>query len=157
MNSTRKGAASAIAVVLLLVVGLGTALAAGGPGRGGAPGFGMHAGAGPGYGVMAGGVVMDAAAEYIGISEAALAAERHDGKSLAQVATAHGKSVTGLEAALVTAFEANLDKAVGAGRITQAQATQILAGFKAHASTMVQRTAVGPAGMRGGGHCRWSP
>ena len=127
MKGIGKGTLLAIAVVLLLVVGVGTALAAGGPGRGAGPGagYGMHAGNGNGYGVMAGGVVMDAAADYIGISETALAAERHDGKTLAQIATAHGKTVPGLEAALVTAFRANLDKAVAAGRLTEAQAMSL--------------------------------
>ena len=160
MKGIGKGTLLAVAVALVLVVGVGSALAAGGPGRGAGAGYG------PGYGqgVMAGGVVMDAAAQYIGVTETALAAERHDGKSLAQIATAHGKTVSGLETALVTAFKANLDKAVAAGRLTEAQATQVLANFKAQVSVMVQRTATGPAngagrmmGVVGGGHCRWAP
>ena len=146
-----------LGVVAVLAVGVGSALAAGGP----RPGFGPGTHAGQQSGVMAGGVVMDAAAAYIGISETALATERHDGKSLAQIATAHGKTVAGLQAALVTAFGANLDKAVAAGRITAAQAAQALANFKANVSTLVQRTATGPFAGRGGGmmagtgHCRW--
>lgn len=157
MKGIGKGPLLAIVVVVLLVVGVGAALAAGGPGRGGGPGagYGLH---GAGYGVMAGGVVMDAASEYVGISETALMTERHDGKSLAQIATEHGKTVAGLETALVAAFKTHLDQAVAAGSLTDAQATQALADFKAQVSVLVQRTAAGPAGtMMGGGHCRWSP
>ena len=73
---------------------------------------------------MAGGVVMDAAAEYIGVSETALMSERHDGKSLAQIAVEHGKTAAGLEQTLVAAFKANSNTAVAAGRITADQAAQ---------------------------------
>jgi len=111
----------------------------------------LHQTHGVGYGVMAGGVVMDAAAEYIGISETALATARHSGKSLAQIAVDHGKTVAGLEQALVAAFKANLDKAVSAGRITSAQATQALANFRAHVATAINRTATGPMRGRGAG------
>lgn len=164
MKGIRKGTLLTVAVVALLVVGVGTALAAGGPGRGlgSGPQPGMHAGAG--YGVMAGGVIMDAAAEYIGISETTLMSERHDGKSLAQIAVAHGKTAAGLETALVNAFSANLDKAVAAGRLTSAQAAQALSTFKAQVGAMVERTATGPANGRGGGMmggrgggCGWAP
>ena len=163
MQGIGKGTVLTAAVVAFLVVGVGVALATGGPGRGlgfgGGPGPGMQVGAG--YGVMAGGVVMDAAAAHIGISESALMTERHDGKSLAQIATAHGKTVASLEAALTAAVKTSLDNAVASGRLTEAQAAQALANFKAQVSTMVQRTATGPvggrSGMMGGGHCRWAP
>jgi hypothetical protein len=104
-----------------------------------------------GYGVMGGGAVMDAAAEYIGISENALATARHDGQSLAQIATDNGKSVTGLQQALAAAVKTNLDKAVSAGTLTQAQATQALATFQSQVQTLVNRTATGPMFGHGGG------
>lgn len=163
MKGIRKGTLLTLAVVALLVVGVGTALAAGGPGRGfggGAAQAGMRGG---GYGVMSGAAIMDAAASYIGISEATLISERHAGTSLAQIATQHGKSVDGLETALVQAFGANLDKAVAAGRLTAAQAAQALSTFKAQVGTMVERTATGPVNGRGGGMmggfgtCPWAP
>jgi hypothetical protein len=142
MNAIRKPTlVLAVAVVAMLALA-GAALAAG-------PRGGQQAGQ-QGYGVMAGGVVMDAAAAYIGVTETALATERHDGKSLAQIATEHGKTSAGLQAALVTGFKANLDKAVAAGRLTAAQAAQGLAAFKANVSTLVDRTATGP--MNGRGH-----
>lgn len=159
MKLNRMSRLIALVAAGALVVGVGAAFAAtqaGPPWGGGQPGHmaqgggGMGPGAG-GYGVMAGDVVMDAAAEYIGISETELVAARHDGASLAQIAVAHGKTVAGLKQALVTAFKANLDKAVAAGRITAAQATQALATFQSQVQAMVDRTATGPMNGRGGG------
>ena len=127
----------------------GAAVAAGPPKNAPRPGAQQHLA--QGYGVMAGGVVMDAAAEYLGISETALATARHAGKSLARIATDAGKSVSGLQQALVASFKANLDKAVSAGRLTSAQATQALASFQAQVQTLVTRTATGPLAGRGAG------
>ena len=111
----------------------------------------VHQAQGLGYGLMAGGVVMDAAAEYIGISETALATARHGGTSLAQIAIDNGKTAAGLEQALVAAFKANLDKAVSAGRITSAQAAQALANFQTQVKTSITRTTTGPMAGRGAG------
>jgi hypothetical protein len=148
----RKHHLVVLAAAGALVVGAGAAFAAGGspPGAGNGPAAGSGQ-RGAGNGVMAGGVVMDAAADYVGITEAALAAERHDGTSLAQIAVAHGKTVAGLKAALVSAFRANLDAAVAAGRITSAQAAQALATFQSQLQSIVDRTAVGPANGKGPG------
>ncbi len=151
MNLHGKHMIAVAGASLALLVGAASAAAAI---QAGPPASAPHAGLqqnGLG-GVMAGGVVMDAAAAYIGISEDALAAARHDGKSLAQIATANGKTVAGLEAALVAAFQTNLDKAVAAGRITAAQAAQALANFKAQVDTVVSRTATGPLNGNGRGH-----
>jgi hypothetical protein len=111
----------------------------------------LHQAQGVGYGLMAGGVVMDAAADYIGISETALATARHGGKSLAQIAVDNGKTAAGLEQALIAAFKANLDRAVSAGRITSAQAAQALANLQTQVKTAITRTATGPMGGRGAG------
>ncbi len=128
----------------------GAAIAAGQP-KNPPRGAALHQAQGLGYGLMAGGVVMDAAAEYIGISETALATARHSGKSLAQIAVDNGKTAAGLEQALVAAFKANLDKAVSAGRITSTQAAQALANFQVQVKTMITRTATGPMAGRGAG------
>jgi hypothetical protein len=100
---------------------------------------------------MAGGVVMDAAADYLGLSETALAAARHDGQSLAQIAADRKVSVTGLEQALVAAVKTHLNEAVAAGRLTEAQAAQVLTRFEAQVQTVVTRTATGPLAGRGPG------
>jgi hypothetical protein len=155
MISFRKSAFAALGVSALLLVGAGSALAAvqAGP-PDSAPRLGLQAGTGPqaaGNGVMAGGVVMDAAADYLGMSETALATARHDGSSLAQIATGQGKSVDGLEQALVAAMKTHLDAAVAAGTITGAQAQLVLERFTAQVQTMVTSTATGPANGRGPG------
>jgi len=151
----RKHAILAIGATAVALATAGAAVAAGPPSW--APRHDMDSGAVRagqrammGGGVMVRGAVMQAAATYVGISATDLAAARHDGKSLAQVAQANGKTVAGLEAAMTAAFKGNLDAAVTAKRITDAQAAQILATFKSNLDTMVDRTTTGPA--RGHGH-----
>lgn len=150
MISINKRSLVAFGAVGALLVGAGSAVAAGPPKNPPRAGL-QQGGGGMGYGAMAGGVVMDAAADYLGVSETALATLRHDGKSLAQVAVDKGKTSAGLQAAIVAAFKANLDKAVDAGRITSAQATQALSTFQAQVQTVVTRTATGPINGRGAG------
>jgi polyhydroxyalkanoate synthesis regulator phasin len=86
----------------------------GAPGMGG--GHGHHGGPG-----------LDAAAKYLGLTEANLRTELESGKTLAEVAKAHDKSVDGLIAALKADAKQKLDAAVKAGRLTQAQETRMLA------------------------------
>src|SRR6266498_3968474 len=68
---------------------------------------------------------LDAAADYLGLTEAQLRSELEGGKSLAQVARDHGKSVDGLVDALVSAAKEHFDDAVAAGRITKAQEDEL--------------------------------
>jgi hypothetical protein len=86
----------------------------------------------------------EAAAGYIGITVDQLSTELQGGKSLAQVAQAHGKTVAGLEAGIVAAIKAKLDAAVAAGHLTSAQETAMLDGLKAHLDEIVNHT--GPPG-----------
>src|SRR5712691_4005746 len=60
----------------------------------------------------------DAAADYLGLTETQRRTELEGGKSLAQAARDHGKSVDGLVAALVKAAKDKLDRAVAAGHLT---------------------------------------
>lgn len=155
MKANRKRHLVVAGVAALSLVGAGAAVAAidGGSlsqarqacNRAGMNQRGMN------QGLMAGGVVMDAAADYIGISEDTLRTERHDGKSLAQIAVAHGKSAAGLEQALVAAFKANTSSAVASGRITADQSAQALATFQSRLQTMIDRAATGPMDGRGAG------
>jgi hypothetical protein len=149
MTPIRKRSLIALGAAAALLALAGTAIAAGPPPN--APRLGQQVRAGQGYGIMAGGVVMDAAADYIGISETALATARHSGKSLAQIAVDNGKTEAGLQQALVAAFKANLDKAVAAGKLTDAQAVQVLANFQTQVKTSITRTATGPMNGRGAG------
>jgi hypothetical protein len=93
---------------------------------------------------------LDAAADYLGLTEAQLRTSLGDGKTLAQVAKAEGKSVDGLVNALVADAKARLADAVKEGRLTQAQSKAMQSGLKARIAQMVQSTP--PArGMRGPG------
>jgi hypothetical protein len=70
---------------------------------------------------------LDAAADYIGITEAQLRDALESGKTLARIAEDHGKSVSGLVDAMAKEAKSRLDGAVAAGRLTRAKADQILA------------------------------
>lgn len=121
LNSKRTFAA--LGAALALAVGGGQATAhAGAAGKGKAPA-----------------VVMKAAASYVGLSPKELAANLQSGKSLAQIATAQGKSVEGLKAAILVAFKAQLDKAVAANKLTATQAQSMLARFASHVDKIVNR------------------
>ena len=64
---------------------------------------------------------LDAAATYLGLTEDELRSELGNGKSLADVAKAHGKTVDGLVQALVTDAKKHLDEAVADGHLTKAR------------------------------------
>ena len=83
--------------------------------------------------------VLGVAAKYIGVKPKALASELK-GKSLAQVATGHGKTVSGLKDALLKPFKARLEKAVAAGRISSADAQARLAKISARLDELINKT-----------------
>lgn len=95
---------------------------------------------------------LDAAATYLGLTDAQLRTQLESGKSLADVAKAQNKSVDGLVQAIVDSAKKNLDAAVAAGRLTQSQADSILADLKSHAADFVNGTAprFGHRRFRGG-------
>lgn len=64
---------------------------------------------------------LGAAASYLGLSDMKLMLELRSGKTLAQLAQTNGKSVTGLEHALLAAATSSLDRMVKAGWMTKAQ------------------------------------
>jgi hypothetical protein len=67
-----------------------------------------------------------AAAKYLGLTDAQLLSQLGSDKSLAQVAKARNKSVSGLQSAIQAAVKARLDKAVSAGFLTKAREQRIL-------------------------------
>ena len=92
----------------------------GGPGHPGGPhGFGGERHGGPGE-------VMGAAAKALGISERKLFTQLRNGKSLQQIAKAQGKDYADVKAAVRDAVKTELDEAVKDGRLTQAQADDML-------------------------------
>jgi hypothetical protein len=86
------------------------------------------------------GGVLGAAAGYLGLTPQALFAELRAGKSLAQVAEAHGKSADGLKQAIVASVKARLDRAVTAGKLTAAQEQAFLARLADRLDELVNRT-----------------
>jgi hypothetical protein len=143
-----------LALAGLLVGGAGAAVAA----TGGAapsssvssvdPPYGQMGGPGDVDGIenMAGMVFgenlpMAAAADYLGLSQTDLLTHLHGGQSLADVAAAQGKSVSGLEDAMMAAMRTTLDSNP---TLTPEEKAADLALIKSHLDTMV--TATHPAG-----------
>lgn len=84
------------------------------------------------------------AASYLGLTDQQLFSQLMSGKSLAQVAQARHRSVSGLQSAMVNAVKARLDKAVAAKLLTKAQEQQILSHIPAIIQRKVQRPGYGP-------------
>ena len=80
---------------------------------------------------------LEGAASYLGLSEEQLGHELEGGKSLADVATAQGKSVDGLTQALLDAAKTGLDRAVADGDLTAEEAQAILSKLSAHIDDLV--------------------
>jgi polyhydroxyalkanoate synthesis regulator phasin len=80
---------------------------------------------------------LETAADHLGITRAQLMTELRDGKSLAQVAQAHGKSADGLVNALLDQAEQKLDRAVKNGRMTEAEKKEMLSGLKKRITDLV--------------------
>ncbi len=99
-----------------------------------------------------GGLRMDdaALATFLGIDQATLRTERQAGKSLATIASDHGKSRDALKAFLTSQETAKLTTAVSDGKMTQAQADARLQQFTANLDQMIDSTG-GPHGFEGNG------
>jgi hypothetical protein len=81
----------------------------------------------------------DAAADYLGLTEAELRAALEDGRSLADVAKSEGKSVDGLVDALTADARQKLAQAVEDGHITQAQREAMQQDLEARIRDFVNR------------------
>jgi len=95
------------------------------------PGMGFHKGI---HGI---GPSLDAAATYLGLTEAQLRTQLESGKSLADVAKAQGKSVDGLEQAMLASIKTKLDQAVKDGKLTATQRDDIMAKITASIDDLV--------------------
>jgi hypothetical protein len=80
---------------------------------------------------------LDAAAAFLGVTEAQLRESLENGKTLAEVAKEKGKSVDALVNAVVAAATKRLDEAVEEGRMTKAQRDEIVDGLKAWTTDLV--------------------
>jgi hypothetical protein len=135
--------ASAGAAVAL-AAGAGGALAAGGFGSGPGPG-------GPGPGVVVGSDEKPggaAIASYLGLTQEELRTQLESGKTLAQIATAQGKSVSGLEDVMYAEAKSRLDQAVADGKLTAAQEQTMLEGLRSHLDDIVNHTGPHGRGVR---------
>ena len=135
MRGPNKRIALPLALAAALAAGAGaTGAVAAGPGKGNQPttrSAGKHRAA---RGLLK--VVTD----YLGVTPKQLLTELRNGKSLAQVAVAHGKTAGGLKLVIVDAAKTRLDRAVANGRLTREQATQILAALSERLDTFLNRT-----------------
>ena len=125
----------AVAAALGVAAGAGGAFAAGsGGGEPGASGIAIgFDGAGPG-GPPA------AIASYLGLSEDELRTQLESGKTLAQIASAQGKSVAGLEDVIYADAKTHLDQAVANGKLTADQEQTMLTELKSHLDDIVNNT-----------------
>jgi hypothetical protein len=89
----------------------------------------MH---GPGPAPIFGGL-----AKYLGITPRQLFDQLRSGKTLAAIAKAHGKSVSGLEKAMLAPVKKHLDAAVKAGHLTKSQEAKALKGISSHLDDFV--------------------
>jgi D-Tyr-tRNAtyr deacylase len=112
-----------------------------GPGFGFGFGLGFPGGPGVGGKLGGGGVtyadVLTPAADYLNVSLSTLQSDLKGGKTLAQEATAKGKTASGLVDAIVAAEKKVLDAQTAAGWLTDAQATALLDNFKSQVTDLV--------------------
>lgn len=80
-----------------------------------------------------------AAARYLGLSRVQLRTELRKGQSLAQIATARGKSVDGLVAAMLAPVKERLARAVANERLTQQRSDALLERITDRVERLVQR------------------
>lgn len=88
--------------------------------------------------------VLSAAADYLGLSQAQLQAQLHSGKSLADVARAQGKPVSGLKDAILAAMTSWINAST---RLTAAQKAEMISEVTSHLDAMVNWTHADGAGM----------
>lgn len=98
---------------------------------------------GPPHAVV-GGIGLTAAAKYLGLGDRQLLDQLSAGKTLAQVAKARGKSVSGLESALSSALRSRVQEAVARKQITSAQEQQILSRLSQRLNQAINGTYPGP-------------
>jgi hypothetical protein len=137
---TKQTLAAGAAALVAIGGGVGGALAASGPSTV-SKAQGVAATAGPGHfrrlAIRRG--IFRVTADYLGLTRRELFQQLRSGKSLAEVATAQGKTVDGLKTAILDAVKTRLDKAVTNSRITTAQEQTFLDRLKTRLDTLVNR------------------
>ena len=85
-----------------------------------------------------------AVADYLGLTETELRERLGEGKSLAEIAEAEGKSVAGLKQAILEGARSALDEAVAAERLPREVADSIYRRLEASIDDLVNGTLPGP-------------
>jgi hypothetical protein len=80
---------------------------------------------------------LSAAADYLGLTQAELRTKLNDGRTLANIAKARGKSVDGLKQAIRDEAKKKLDQLVEDGELARAEADAMLARMKSHIDDLV--------------------
>ena len=107
-------------------------------GPGGPGGFGHGGPGGPGLAFKVGpGGALDAAASALGLKRADLLDKLRDGKSIADVAKAEGKSLDDVKKAITDEVTKDLDQAVTDKKLTDAQRTKVLKELSEHLDDLV--------------------
>lgn len=104
------------------------------------------AGMGAGMGGMMGGAgnaLIDVAAEKLGMTRADLITALGGTKSIAQVAGEHNVAVSTIVDAFIASRAERMDAMVTAGRLTRAQADQMLATMRAHVTEQINEVWTG--------------
>jgi len=87
---------------------------------------------------------LSAAADYLGLTVPQVLQRLSGGKSLADVAKAQDKSVSGLKDAMLADAQKRFDQAVKDGRLTEAQAKEELSELKSRIDGIINGTLRGP-------------
>jgi len=105
------------------------------------------------------GAPLKPAAKAIGITEQALVKELQSGKTIAEVAKAHGVAAQKVIDALVTDAKTHIAAEVKAGRLTQAEANLMLSELTQRITDMVNHKMppAPPGGFGGHGDGPWMP
>lgn len=105
--------------------------------------YGRGGGGWRGVGAVNVGQLIKALQNLTGLDVATIRAELQNGRSLAQIASVNGSSGDALVRSVVDAAKVRLDQAVSKGRMTQAEADQMLTTIRERATTLVNDTTVG--------------
>ncbi|HUH14662.1 MAG TPA: hypothetical protein VML35_02115 [Gaiellaceae bacterium] len=106
---------------------------------------------GPGGHGLGRGAKLDAAASFLGVTEAELREALQGGKTLAEIAKDEGKTAEGLADAMVAAAAERLDEAVADGRLTKAQRDELVASLEEQTTAIVNGERPAFRGKRGFG------
>jgi hypothetical protein len=90
------------------------------------------------------GMKFEAAAQYLGLTNAELRERLEDGQSLAEIARAEDKSVDGLKQALLDDARTRLDQAVEDQELTRERANEMLERLRERIDEFVERGFEGP-------------